>query len=447
MLPTALEDSAKLPQSGLVHRLGWQHRGFHVASPARALLALCLLLAIPFALDQWAFQVRMRDYNPDLLGWLENARELVAHPYPAFYLEHPFYVYPPFFLTLIWPLTKLPAPAAGAVFETLKWAALVVSLRTAWRLCSRPGEDVPPLVALGSILLTWRFIDNDLGVGNINVFLLCAVLLGCWWVARGRQFAGGALITLAVSIKVTPLLLLAYFAYKGWWRPLVGGALTGIVCLVVWPAVCFGWQANWELLPAWYQAVVAGFLSHGAVPSEHNNQALVGILNRLLGPQVAIRPDTYLTIVDLSPPARDAIRALLTAGVLACVGWACRRRLNLRSQPMAFATELGIVLIAMLLLSGLSWKAHFVTLVLPYSVLLAYLADARHPDRGRRTIGILLLLSIALSTLTCDVITPKGANYAEALGLITLGAVAAAAALCVLRARLPAHEPARSTPP
>jgi hypothetical protein len=420
----------------LLRRLGWRHQGFRATSSSRALLALCLLLAIPFAMDQWAFQVRMRDYNPDLRGWLDNARELVAGPDAGFYRAHPFYIYPPFFLTLIWPLTRLSDPAAGAVFETVKWVALVVSLRAAWRLCSPPSEDVPPLVAVGSLVLTWRFIDNDLGVGNINVFLLCAVLVGCWWVARGRSIAGGALIALAVSIKVTPLLLLVYFAYKGRWRVLVGGLLAGIVCLVVWPAVCFGWQANWALLQAWYQAVVAGFLSHGVVPSEHNNQALVGILNRLLGPEVAIRPGTYLTIVELPPAARDAVRILLAASILLVTGWACRRRLEPRTPRLAFAAELSIVLIAMLLLSGMSWKAHFVSMVLPYSVLLTYLADARYPAERRRTIGVLLLASIALCMLTCDIITPRGANYAEALGLVTLGAVFAAGALLALRGSL-----------
>jgi hypothetical protein len=291
-------------------------------------------------------------------------------------------------------------------------------------------------VALGSLLLTWRFIDNDLAMGNINVFLLCAVLAGCWLVSRGRQVSGGFVIAGAASIKLTPALLLMYFAYKGWWRPWVGAAAGAVFCLVVWPVVFFGWQGNWELLSGWYHTVVAGFLSHGAVRSEHTNQALVGLLNRLLGPHVAILPDTRLTLLELSQPVRDVARASLTGAVLAGLAWACRRRLNPRAQLLAFAAELGLVLIAMLLLSGLSWKAHFVTLVLPYSILLAYLADARYPDRRRRVIGLLLLVSFALCTLTSDIITPRGANYAEALGLITLGALAAGAALAVLRAQL-----------
>jgi hypothetical protein len=435
-----MEDSVTSPGRdargpGLIRRLGWGHSGFRVQSQRRALAGLLLLLALPFLADQVAFQIRMRDFNPDLRGWLRTATDAAADPGRVEYTPYTgFYIYPPFFLTLIWPLTKLPVPAAAALFETGKWVALVLSLRLAWRLCSRPGEDVPPIVALGSLLLTWRFLDNDLGYGNVNIPLLSLVLLSGWLLCRGRPFTAGLAVAVAASIKVTPALLLVYFAYKGWWRAVLGGLIGVAVCLFLWPALFFGWAGNWQLLVRWYEAVVSGFLAQGAVRSEHTNQALVGILNRLLGTHVAIFPDTYLTIVDLSQPARDAVRLLLSAGVLAALGWACRRRFDVRQQPVTLATEVSLVLIAMLLLSGLAWKSHFVVLLLPYATLLAYLADARYERRGRQVIGVLSLVSFALCSLTGDLITPRGANYAEALGLITLGALAAAAALGVVRA-------------
>ena len=418
-------------QPGLARRLGWRHHGFRVQSQAGAVLALCCLLALPFAADQRAFQIRMHAYNPDLRGWLANAADLVGGPGPQFYANHPFYIYPPFFLTLIWPLTKLPVPIAAALFETIKWLALLGSLRIAWRLAAPRGEDVPPIVAVGSLLLTWRFIDNDLGQGNINLLLLWAVLGSCWWLLRGQHYAAGAAIGVAACVKVAPALLLVYFAYKGWWRPLLGAVLAAAVCLVIWPALCFGWEANSQLLEGWYNAVVAGFLERGAVRSEHTNQALVGIINRLFGTQAAILPDTRLTLIALPQWVRDMLRLTLGIGILAGVAWTCRRRIDPGRQPPVFAGELSLVLIAMLLLSGLSWKAHFVTMLLPYSVLLAYLADARSPSRHRRIISVLLLALFALCTLTSDIITPAGANYAEALGLIALGAVAAGVALAV----------------
>ena len=95
----------------------------------------------------------------------------------------------------------------------------------------------------------------------------------------------------------------------------------------------------------------------------------------------------------------------------------------------------------MLMLSGISWKAHFVALLLPHVVLLAYLADAR--NRGpRRVVGGLLLSSILLCTFTGDIITPTGANYAEAYGMIMLGAAAAAIGLMLILRRRPQSDAA-----
>lgn len=426
-----------------MQRLGWRHRGFRVQSRAGAWVGLCLILLLPFVADQIAFQVRMRDHNPDLKGWLANADDIFANPSAGFYRDNPFYIYPPFFLTLIKPLTGLPVPLAAAIFETVKWLALLLSLQLAWRLCAPAGEDVPPIVALGSLVCTWRFFDNDFGVGNINIVLLAAVLLGLWLLMRNRPFLAGIAIAAAVSIKVTPALILVYFAYKRWWKPLIGAAIGAVIFLFVWPAVSFGWAQNLDLLQGWYHAVVHGFLEKGAVRSEQTNQAIIGVLNRLFGPHVAILPDTRLTIVELSQPVRDVLRGGVALVTLGTLGWICRKPISPMRHRLAFAAEAGMVLIAMLMLSGLSWKAHFVTLLLPYSVLWAYLVDARLPDRPRRVIGGALVASFAASTLSSDIITPRGADYAEAYGVVMLGAIIAGVGLIAVRRALAnANEPA-----
>ncbi len=443
-MPFSADDTTQPPidvaaprRAGLLARLGWGHRGFRVDSPRRALVGLMILLAIPFVADQFAFQNRMRNYEPDLRNWLPNAVDLVRDPRPSFYRDNPFYIYPPFFLLLVWPLTQLPSPAAAAVFETLKWVALVVALRAAWRLAARDGEDVPPIVALGSLALTWRFIDNDLGVGNINLLLLAAVVGALWLVRRRRDVTAGALLAVAASIKVTPALLLAYLVYKGCWRTLIGAAIGLVLCLLVLPALVIGWDANLHLLQGWYDMVVHSYVRSGAVRSERGNQALVAIINRLLGPHPAILPDTHLAFVVLSDAARNALRLIFSGAILAGVFWTCRRRA--RPRGILLATEAGLVLIATLLVSGLTWKAHCVVLVLPYAALLAYLADARYPRPRRGAIGMLLVASALCCTFTSNVITRAGSLYAEVYGLIALGVLLAGAALVLLRARLAAE--------
>lgn len=441
MPDTHAEPIEDAPHEPLLTRFGWGHRGFRVESRRAATIGLVLLLVIPFLLDQIGAQVRMAEHHPDLQRWLQLAADVSADPSQQVYRLGGWYLYPPFFLALMRPLSGLAPWAAVLVFETCKWVALFFYLRIAWRICAPPGEDIPPIVAVGSILFTWRFIWNDLGQGNVNLFLLLAVMGGCRMLQTGRDAAAGAAVAAAACVKVSPALLLVYFAYKRRWKTLVGGAAACVICLLLLPALSFGWSDNLRLLSGWFDAVILAFVDRGAVNSLHTNQSLTAILNRLFSSAVALEPDVRITLVDLPQRVRDVLRAGIGLATLAVLAWCCRPR-NEQSRPLVFAAQVGLVQIAMLMLSGISWKAHFVALLLPYVVLLAYLADAR--NRGpRRVVGGLLLSSILLCTFTGDIITPTGANYAEAYGLIMLGAVAAAIGLVLILRHTPQSDTAQ----
>jgi hypothetical protein len=444
-------DDARRP---LLKRLGWGHRGFRVDSRRKATLGLVLLLALPFAIDQIAAQDRIANHRPDLRGYLALADASLRTPdapiYPpgndpripwrAMDVQPGWYLYPPFFLALVWPLSQLPAVIAVLLFESLKWVALFFALRFAWRLCTVDEEDVPPAVALGGILLAWRFLWNEFAHQNVNMFLLLAVLAGCRLLRRRRDAAAGFVVGLAACVKVTPALVLVYFVYKRRWRSLAGAAAAAVVCLVLLPAACYGWSANLEHLSAWYRAVVGAFLAHGHVDSMYGNLSITALVNRLFARTDNFDYGVTVTLVELPAALRNLLRTGVSLAILVALFWACRRRIDPAGRPLAFAAEIGLVQIVMLLLSGISWKAHYVAMLLPYTVLLAWLADARSAG-PRRMVGGLLIASMLLCTLTGDVLTPIGANYAEALGAITLGAVAAGAGLVLVHASL--RQPAR----
>lgn len=415
-------------------RLGWGHRGFRVTSGCQALVGLLLLLALPFLADMiGALRFGMEQGYVDLRIWHRIGPAFMSDPTVPLYQTHPSYLYPPFFLTLITPLFNLPANYATAVFQVLKWAALVVSLRLAWRLCSPRGEDVPPIVALGSLLLAGRFLANSMTCGNINMFVLAAMLTGAWLITRQRLVWAGFVIGVAACIKVVPGLMLAYFVYKRWWRTLWGAALAGVICLLIYPALFLGWENNLRQLLGWWEYLPQAFLEQGRVNSVYSNQALPALLNRMLGPYPTYPPDVHAALVVLPEWALSVIRTGCLAAGLGVLAYACRRRLDPVHEPLAYATEIGLVLIATLVLSGISWKAQFVALLPPYAVLLAYLADARYSDRGRRRVKWWLLASFVLCTLTSDIITPHGADLAEAVGLLLFGALAAGGGLLVIR--------------
>jgi hypothetical protein len=121
-----------------------------------------------------------------------------------------------------------------------------------------------------------------------------------------------------------------------------------------------------------------------------------------------------------------AIRVVLSIVILVLLAVAVRPRRAAAPAPAGLA-ELGLVLITMLVLSGYSWKAHYVALLPGYAAALTYLAEGRQPRR--RLIAWFVGISFVLGTLTCDLIGPRQADWAEAIGLIMFGGMALGAAL------------------
>jgi hypothetical protein len=271
---------------------------------------------------------------------------------------------------------------------------------------------------------------------------------------RGRPFAAGLIAAVAACVKVTPALLIVYFVYKGasagWGlqgvlrscraRVLAGALAGGIACLLLWPALSIGWLDNLRLLGEWREHMLSAYLTDGSVRSSATNQSLVAVLNRLLGQSVALRPDVYLTLVQLPDAAVSVIRLALSAALLGGLARVFRRRFEPQTPPLAKAAELSLVLIAMLVLSGYTWKAHYVAMLLPYSVLLAYLADARYPDWPRRWIAGLLATSFALVCLSGEIVTPYGADLMLGYGVILYSGLVAATGVFLVHKALTARE-------
>lgn len=389
--------------------------------------------------DQVQFQLALDRQGHDLEFWCQLSKEFAANPAAPPYAKHPRYLYPPCFLLFMRPLAELPLPWAALVFESVKWLALFISIWIAWRLAGPEGEELPPIVALGALLLSARFLANDLSQGNVNIFILAGILCSCRLFVLGREWPAGLLLGAIGCIKVTPALLVVYFAGKRRWRMVMASAVGVAAILWLVPSLWIGWSPNHTAVAAWYDHVIKGFVRDGAILSVHINQSLTAMMNRMLSDHVAIEPDYFVTLAVLPAGTLKAVRYAVFGAILLTLAWACRGRLDARRAPLAFSAELGLVLIAMLLLSGYSWKAHFVVMLVPYTVLLAWLADARYAGR-RRAVGFCLAASFALCTLTADILGTRGANLAEAYGLIAAGAILAAAGLLIVRARLRAEE-------
>jgi hypothetical protein len=119
------------------------------------------------------------------------------------------YVYPPFLVSALRPLAELPLPRAVWWWNVLQLCLIPVGFAVLWRLLASLALPEPvPVAGAGAAVLVanWPFAMNVIWAQvNPLVWVLVAGALLCW--RRQRWAASGALVAVAASIKIMPVLL------------------------------------------------------------------------------------------------------------------------------------------------------------------------------------------------------------------------------------------------
>jgi hypothetical protein len=373
------------------------------------------------------------------LRWREMIHEIFAGE--NVYVGVNEYPNPPIMAVVLKPFADLP-PVAGAM--TWFYAkVLMAALAAVWvfRLVSPapfgeftptcaldPGTG-PPITDLAratAILLTLSPILGDLSHNNVNIFILFLVA-GCLEAyRRGWGLIAGVVLALAIACKVTPLLMLAYFAWKRAWKVLAGCSLGLVLWLAIVPGVAFGWDRNADLLDSWYKLMVRPSLVENRVTSEHPNQSIPGTVFRLCthSPSFLVYPDNIPTpaafhnLIDIGTDnARWVVKGCIVAFGLMIVGL-CRGPREER-QGGRFAAECAFILLGMLLFSERTWKHHAVTLLLPYAVIAAAIFGPGPWTGFRRWLAGVLVL-VGMLTLVPGVLSMHAADLTMVYGAYTV---------------------------
>jgi hypothetical protein len=345
----------------------------------RSLVAICVF-AVGF---QWAtiFFGRHGDFP---YHW-EWGRRFVAG---EFLYAGGFHIpYPPFWAMAHAPLTALPVRAAQVLVFPLAVAGLALVLwildrltRRLWPL-NRPGLFWANAAAL---FLTSRFLLHDLAHSGGNSLLLFLVWAGIYLWATRREWAGGACLGLAIALKCTPALFLAYFAWKRQWR-MAGAAALGALLLTLAPILRQGPSDYARHMSFWagnvWKGISAVDPSIGVLgPEPANNISLRPALGRLLSRFSGAAPSPELLALE------SWVIRLAQGLLLVAAAWAFRGRAERDSERTLF--ELAAVGLLALLLSPITWRQHFVS-ILPAVYLLVRRAIAR----AAASVGASLLLA------------------------------------------------------
>jgi len=402
--------------------------------------------------------------------WLPQLEELSQGE--NIWLRHNF-PYPPIMAILLEPLAHMPHMAAAMVWFLLKAAMTVVAIYLLIAMLDEPTRPFPAWGKILAVLLSLRPIQGDLVHGNVNLFILVIVVAALFAFTRGRDWWAGLLLALAIACKVTPALFVPYFIWKRAWKTVAATAVgLGLFFFAV-PSIFVTWEKNQAYLGSWYANMVKPFLTKGEVfYSEHNNQSLPGLANRMLthSPSFSdydendqFRPLEYHNIADLNP----RLVGWLVKGCL--VLFAVLVMLTCRTPIMVAANEAGcmdgtrtshsdarrdwrliaefaVILLGMLLFSERTWKHHCVTLLVPFAVL-AYVLSSHWKELPWRwyvvtALALSMLLMSATSTGLFDS-QDRAGKLAQVYGAYVWTYFILLATLALLlvspRRRLPAH--------
>lgn len=329
----------------------------------------------------------------------------------------PLFTYPPVFAWLMIPMVPLPL-----WLRNLAWYALSVSV-IVWSF--RLGESLA-LKATGlqrddpriwwfrglSVLLGLKFCLAVLENQAFDYLVFFLILVGIYGVMTHRGGLASLGLAGAAALKATPVLFFPYLLYRRRWG--LGLATVGaFVALSLVPDLMFspstGPSTYWG---AWLSGVAGASLAGGGdVGAAQHFGGSSNPLNQ------SLRPFVYrLThAAGLGSWFHAALYAAYAIVALAL--WDVVRRS--RQLDASAAWDASAIVVAMLLLSPMSSKSHFITLVLPYTLISAWLFQ---PRPLRRAVGALLALSFALNSLTSrSIVGDTLSDSLLSMGCVTIG--------------------------
>lgn len=315
-------------------------------------------------------------------------------------------VWPPGFAPFASSLARMDAIAqkpTALLFQFLGLAGLLVALFVVveWLTGRRPlASDSDrriawdaPVIAL-AVLVPIRLLMSDFETSQVNLIILGLVVLGAR-LLDSRKWTGGLLIGLGSAMKATPILLLPYFIWRGRWRAF-GATVFGVfVGWLVLPSLWLGPGRTFELWSAWIQA-----LPLAAGQYVWRNQALRAVGVRTFGLETGV--NFWI-----------AATAVLALGILIAFGRPFRQVGSRRT-----AAEVSTLLVAITIVSPVSWKSHYVTLIL---LCAAVFIMARHvgDSRGRIALWGLALVTAGFNLSSENFIGWDAAVSLQRYGIIT----------------------------
>jgi hypothetical protein len=283
------------------------------------------------------------------------------------------YLYPPTLALLIQPFLLVSPYVASLFWFFVNVGLLLIGVGSLLRQSNLQDHRLRAALLLLPVLFTPVLMTVYLGQINILIFMLVALV----WLAfvDGRRYTSGAVLALAVWIKLWPIILIAYFVWKREWK-VVAGALVGLLLI---GALTFALAGDGQTVGFFTDKLPE--IAQGTEPGiDHLNQSIPGVFAKVFAPS-----SKYVYPLIESPTlARQGSRAVILLLIGATV-LLSSRPIVLKDREQ-FSTEFMLVVIAAMLITGRLFESNL-TLLLPAYFFIAEKLH-REPRISWRQIGL-----------------------------------------------------------
>jgi alpha-1,2-mannosyltransferase len=408
-----------------------------VARSCFAVLVVCIFVGGVYFARQSGTNAEV--YSNDFNVYYHAAKEVLAgrDPYQNSLGAWTPYLYPPLLAELLIPLSMLSLPIAAYLWFLISAASMFSAARMSasmsawmsgetlrWTSLKRESEDgdviesrepqlarhraLQAAIAAGAIVVLIRFVLDTFNLGQVNTVVAGLAVAHIYFYARDKKALSAIALVLAVSIKLTPAVFLVYHVAKMRLR-FAAACIAGLAGVTVLSFLPFEGDSL-DTVRIFANRTLRN--EQGYNLADSGNQSLRGAIARLVA-----RAGTAGSGGPESRNPTEPLTLMVAMLLLAFAVLAARRAQNELAGAAPFFC-------CVVLLSPLSWKAHFVILALPVAYLLSVLFQPGTPAGSRRLVLGTIATSFVLFNLTSPVVIGlAAAEWADAHSLVTLGAL------------------------
>ncbi len=337
-----------------------------------------------------------------------------------------YYIYPPLFSIFMIPFSWLSFNTAHLLWECLGILFLGLAVFTGVDLT---GEKKWKWYYLLPVIIAIQFVTATLKWAQVNFLILFLILKGFKLSREKKEFWGGILIALAISIKVIPAIMGLYFIIKKK-KMVLWGILSGLLFfLLLIPTVIFGPYRNMRLLSKWYSRIISPYVMELEIERDYSlqnyrvdNQSASAALHRFFDRKTKLWlfSENKFLIYHLGEKKIKTILLIFNIGLLILIIFSLFKK-SKKNCTMITNLEFSLPLLTIPFFTGVSWRHHYILTIFPLISAIVYLKKSERNSKGRFYILSSIIVFTLFAYLTDNFFLGQRAYLFQGYSLIFLG--------------------------